>query len=255
MRNSSLLLIVGSLCLCVAPLVAQQTCNSCVPPIQSTPNWSGTLDVCFLNEPDPAFNGNPPFSETQILYIGSGIDQYMGNWFANNDINVDFDYRVESTNSNCDGADVRVRYDPDAGGGQGSPTYGIGFSAPILSSGNCGEDCWKTYGAHEMMHVFGFGNVSAGCSSPGNVLSIMSGASYQGEEFPAGTTCADSTGLTNRYVGNPFDNYTDYPWSNDYEDCWDVVVVYYFWWLDGAGDYHEVEIDREYLGWTCTPPF
>ena len=228
-----------------------QTCLDCRPPQVWTPNWHGTLDVCFET------GGGETIPWTPESYMQSGINSYMGNWFQGNEVPIAFSYRESSDEGGCQGADVRIRVDPNLAGtstaGQGSPTYGITINPDRLTDD---YDSLAHLAAHEMMHVLGFDHVPQNCE---NGYSIMP-RYYNGTAWPPGLLCGDASRMSMAYLSTSggYDGQDQWVPSGNpdasYEDCWDVYGVYVAQWYDAEGDLREEE--TYYLRfWSCdTPP-
>ena len=243
-----LLMYCVALGICVAPALATAqtpSCETCLPGELAQTNWSGDLDVCFQYQ---------TFSPDQRTWIEQGVD-LIEEWLGNNSVGISFSFRIGTSETSCDNADVKVRAEPNiSSGGQGGPSYGIGFAPNTLASSSCDANCWKWLGAHEMMHVLGLDHTDQDCATSSSVFSIMVPV-FAGQTFPTSMPCGDARFLTDRYRtgSSGGDDYTT-EWSQDYEDCWDIYHVFWVYWYDEEGQYHEQIVASYYVDWTCEPP-
>jgi len=215
-------------------------------------NWSGTLDVCVDS------NQNASMSVDEVQWIEQGIENYWGGWFHANGINISFSFR-DAPDEGCGATDVKVFVDSSLSGSNvvahASPTFGIGINPSFLDEYAEDPDFWHWDGAHEMGHVLGWDhNTDQDCAVD---FTIMVHEHPNGAVLPSGVPCGDGLAFTHYYItGNNHYTYDD-GWDNSihYEDCWDHYSVTVKYWYDSDGFYHEEIVSRDWIDWTCTPPF
>jgi hypothetical protein len=223
---------------------------NCRPPVSSRPSEPSTISVCFKE-------GEFDNYQTTVGQLQAGIE-YWKDWLINKNITSDVTFRMGTSANPCDqgGTDrVLVKLNsalPPSAPGQAGADGTFDFNPSFLTGYS--ESLINWVGAHEMGHVLGFGpHAAQSCADQ----TVMVGT-YPGSFSLGAVLCADLVGLSDLYDGQstaggeepePADG-TDAA----YEDCFYIYNVTYLYWWDSNGNYHEVAIWAEYVGWICNPP-